>query len=113
MTKVYAVYSKTIPSPQRDTMLAAYPSAAQYGEHYLFPMSHEQLTGEAHPTCVDLSASVLVESDPQEGQQTYKDFDALYDSTRPVDTTREVIVSVQQGRYLKESRYSTDAPPTE
>ncbi|AYA64312.1 hypothetical protein [Alteromonas sp. RKMC-009] len=106
--KLYAAYSKAVQTDQRDALIEAYPHAAVYGEHYLFPCSYEQLTGETNPNTVDLTGKRLVEEIETEHDMTFAEFDALCDQMLADETGREVLLSVQQGRYLKETRFTTE-----
>ena len=103
--KLYSVFSKTIETPEREALRAAFPHAAEYGEHYLFPMSYEQLTGETHENTVDMTGYNLTDTPENENDITFAQFNAQCDAMLSDETGREVLLSVQMGRYLKQSRY--------
>ena len=108
--KKYALYSQDVSSTERETLLARFPQAAQYLPFYLFPQTHEQLIGAPAASLIDLSQYSLidnVEDRVNENQMTYAEFDAYTnDLLAQEHTGREVILSVHQGRYLRDTRYA-------
>ncbi|QDP56409.1 MAG: hypothetical protein Tp152SUR00d2C52646391_5 [Prokaryotic dsDNA virus sp.] len=110
--KVYLIWAvalaEEIDTTDRDRYIEKFPCAAKYEPFYLFPAEQEEVTAL---TCevVDLSSKLLVESAEDKYNETditYAEFDAMADELiNQGFSGRAIVLSVAQGKYLKESRY--------